>query len=104
MGRMSHNCVCVLLSLILLFDLPFQQDLWEGSKPGLEVHLANRAQDLEAPSNMRSLGHSRQADQLWHLVVPELSLKFRILRVKISGAAHCRSLVLVQGSVQFYSC
>lgn len=65
LGRMSHNCVCVLLSLILLFDLPFQWALWEGSKqPGLEAHLANRAQDLEAPSNMRSLGHSRWADQL----------------------------------------
>lgn len=57
---MSHKCVCVFLSLILLFDLPFQRDLWEGSKQHWhQALLANRAQNLEAPSNVRLLGHSR---------------------------------------------
>ena len=57
---MSHNCVCVLLSLFLLFDLPFQRDLWEESKQhGYQARLANRAQNPEAPGNVGPLGHSR---------------------------------------------
>lgn len=30
LDRMSHNCVCLFLCLVFLFDLPFQQNLWGG--------------------------------------------------------------------------
>lgn len=51
--------VRALLSLILPFDLPFQWDLWEGSKQhGHRARLAHRAQNLKAPSNVGPLGCS----------------------------------------------
>lgn len=52
--------VYFLLSLVLLFDLPFQQDLWEGPKQhGHQAALENRAHNLKAPSNIGQLSHLR---------------------------------------------
>lgn len=52
--------VYFLLSLVLLFDLPFQQDLWEGPKQHRhQAALENRARNLKAPSNIGQLSHLR---------------------------------------------
>lgn len=60
LDRMSHNCVCLLLCLVFLFDLPFQQDLWEGSKQHRhQADVENRARNPKAPSNVRQLNHLR---------------------------------------------